>query len=194
MYMNINVSTQERFIKQAQSKMLTLKYWRHKTLLIAGSTIACLVFVLLTQVFDVEKISAMPLSVYVPIALFNIFIFYKRKTIGNKLPSYEVNLKSNEIVLKNLYDNNFEPNQSFKPIKLDVDQIQRVYKIESGYVLYLESDKLDDLIKVDLAPLTLIDSKEGYFAIFIPRLSFETYYLLKRFNQWMLQNNIVLAS
>lgn len=193
MYMNINVSTQERYIKQAQRKVLAAKYAKMPSTVIGGLVLMGICYMILIQVLGLETLTALPISVYVPMAIFNLGLFFMRKSFGRKLNSYEVAISEGKVTFINLYRRS---NNDVGEVEIAIDLIDSIYKIESGYIIHFTSKTLWQLDKDKQKALRcfgLLDMNDDTISIFIPRMSFETFGALKKFNLWLSNHNLLTA-
>ncbi|MDK2867850.1 MAG: hypothetical protein PWP51_3039 [Clostridiales bacterium] len=186
MKMEINVLSRQVDLRRAQMKVLISKYANRPSVFALCFAMAAIVYYMLVRHQTVDKVAALPLAIYAPIivlyTVFHILRLIKRRD----LPTYQIDIDGTAVSFQNL--SNVTEDHLTAPVTVDIKQIENIEKTEGGYILTFVKtglNELDDATFRALEAMSLVkfDTPEAY--IFVPRMSFETYYALKRFDRWL---------
>jgi hypothetical protein len=184
--MEINVLSRQVDLRRAQMKVLISKYANKPSVFVMCAAIALIVYFLLVNHQTVDNIAALPLAVYAPILMLYIAFHILRLMKRRPLPTYQIEIDGTTMRFQNLSET--DEGRMKTPVTTDIKQIEHIEKTEGGYILTFVKtglNELDDATFEALETMSLVkfDVPEAY--IFVPRMSFETYHALKRFDRWL---------
>lgn len=186
MKFSVTERTIHRNLTQARQVVLSDLYLKATTSKVILLLTAVLTYVTLISIFEVGTVAAFPLAVYAPIAIVFLAGHLIILSHPKEIRPYEVDIEEGLFTLTIFRKGNtaIEPTQ----VSISTSAVKNVIKRDYGYIAVIDENKLDSATFEILQDIDLMSITHDDFYIYLPHLCFETYYGLKRFDQWLKVN------
>jgi len=193
MKIEVSILAQNKVINKAKKQILTIKYRNNPIVCSIFLGGVALSYMLLTQVFELEKMASGLLSLYIPTVLLlllsNGVVFLSKR----RLPLYHI-IISDDDILFSVFDSKEVPSgASFKNVSIIFSQVIAITKHDYGFIVQIDMAALTERDRQVLSSINVMMRNEKELFIVLPRESFVTYRGLKFFSNW-LENTVMQAA